>query len=99
MSSSNGRFHLQSPAFADGALIPPIHTADGLDLSPPLRWSGAPAGTGSFALVMDDPDAPPGCWVHWVLFNLPGDLRQLPAGIDRLPQLAPTEPAMAAVGA
>ena len=88
MSSSNGRFHLQSPAFADGGLSPSIHTADGLDLSPPLRWSGAPAGTGSFALVMEDLDAPAGTWVHWVLFNLPTELRMLPAGLDRLPQLA-----------
>ncbi|MFM8525896.1 MAG: YbhB/YbcL family Raf kinase inhibitor-like protein [Cyanobacteriota bacterium] len=88
MSSRNGRFHLESPAFADGALIPAIHTADGLDLSPPLRWGGAPAGTGSFALVMEDPDAPAGTWVHWVLFNIPADLQALPSGLDRSPQLA-----------
>lgn len=88
MSSSNGCFHLESPAFADGAMIPAIHSADGLDLSPPLRWSGAPAGTGSFALVLEDPDAPAGCWVHWVLFNIPAALQSLPAGLERSPQLA-----------
>lgn len=88
MASSNGSFHLESPAFADGAWIPAIHTADGLNLSPPLRWSGAPERTGSFALVMDDPDAPDGTWLHWVLFNIPSDLRGLPAALERSPQLA-----------
>lgn len=79
MASSNGSFHLGSPAFADGDLIPVIHTGEGLNLSPPLQWGGAPAGTGSFALVLDDPDAPPGPWVHWVLFNIPASLQRLPA--------------------
>ena len=80
MVSSNGSFHLESPAFRDGELIPVIHTGEGLNLSPPLRWSGAPAHTGSYALVMDDPDAPGGTWVHWLLFNIPPQLRALPAG-------------------
>jgi Raf kinase inhibitor-like YbhB/YbcL family protein len=87
MVSSNGSFHLESPAFRDGALIPVIHTGEGLNLSPPLRWSGAPAHTGSFALVMEDPDAPGGTWVHWLLFNIPPQLRALPAGLERAPQL------------
>jgi Raf kinase inhibitor-like YbhB/YbcL family protein len=87
MGSSNGTFHLESPAFRDGALIPVIHTGEGLNLSPPLRWSGAPSNTASYALVMDDPDAPGGTWVHWVLFNIPPQLRALPAGLERLPQL------------
>jgi Raf kinase inhibitor-like YbhB/YbcL family protein len=88
MSSSNGSFHLESPAFADGAMIPAIHSADGLDLSPPLRWSGAPPHTQSFALIVEDPDAPGGTWVHWVLFNIPGEVHGLPAGLDRSPELA-----------
>ena len=88
MASSNGSFHLGSPAFADGDLIPVIHTGEGLNLSPPLQWGGAPAGTGSFALVLDDPDAPPGPWVHWVLFNIPASLQHLPAGLERSPELA-----------
>lgn len=87
MVSSNGSFHLESPAFRDGELIPVIHTGEGLNLSPPLRWSGAPAHTGSYALVMDDPDAPGGTWVHWLLFNIPPQLRALPAGLERAPQL------------
>lgn len=78
---------LTSPAFAEGDPIPQRYTCDGADVSPPLSWSGAPAGTVSFALIVDDPDAPVGTWVHWVLFNIPADQRglgeDLPAG-DRL---------------
>lgn len=88
MASSNGSFHLSSPAFADGGLIPVIHTGEGLNLSPPLQWGGAPAGTGSYALVLEDPDAPPGPWVHWVLFNIPASQLRLPAGLERSPELA-----------
>jgi Raf kinase inhibitor-like YbhB/YbcL family protein len=68
-------------------LIPVIHTGEGLNLSPPLHWDGAPPGTGSYALVLDDPDAPPGPWVHWVLFNIPASLQRLPAGLERSPEL------------
>lgn len=69
---------ITSSAFSPGAAIPPRYTADGADRSPPLDWSGEPQGTASFALVCDDPDAPRGDWVHWVLFNLPADVHQLP---------------------
>jgi len=69
---------LTSPAFAAGAAIPTKYTCDGADVSPPLAWSGAPAGTQAFALIVDDPDAPAGTWVHWVLFNLSGTTRALP---------------------
>jgi len=68
---------LKSPAFADGASIPQRYTCDGADISPPLSWSGVPAGTVSFALIVDDPDAPMGTWVHWVLFSIPADRRGL----------------------
>jgi Raf kinase inhibitor-like YbhB/YbcL family protein len=68
---------LESDAFADGAKISSIHTCDGDDSSPPLRWREAPAGTATFALIVDDPDAPVGTWVHWVLFNLPGTTTEL----------------------
>ncbi|MFZ9748903.1 MAG: YbhB/YbcL family Raf kinase inhibitor-like protein [Vulcanococcus sp.] len=88
MSSSNGTFHLESPAFRDGDLIPAIHTGHGLNLSPPLRWSGSPAGTESLALLVEDPDAPSGTWVHWVLFNIPASIKALPAGLERSPRLA-----------
>jgi Raf kinase inhibitor-like YbhB/YbcL family protein len=68
---------LSSPAFEPGAEIPVLFTCDGDDLSPPLDWTGAPPGTGSFALIIDDPDAPGGTWVHWVVWDLPGDLSGL----------------------
>jgi Raf kinase inhibitor-like YbhB/YbcL family protein len=87
MVSSNGTFHLESPAFRDGALIPLIHTGKGLNLSPPLRWSGAPQHTRSFALFLEDLDARVGRWVHWLLFNIPAALRALPAGMERAPEL------------
>ena len=67
-----------SPAFADGHPIPAVYTCEGRDVSPPLRWSDPPAGTMSVALISDDPDAPGKTWVHWVLYNLPDDVRTLP---------------------
>jgi Raf kinase inhibitor-like YbhB/YbcL family protein len=66
-----------SPAFEDGGLIPARYTCDGEDISPPLQWEDVPEGTVSIALISDDPDAPMGTWVHWVLFNLPADTRAL----------------------
>jgi Raf kinase inhibitor-like YbhB/YbcL family protein len=71
------KIELASTAFRDGEAIPPPYTGDGRDVSPPLRWSDPPAGTKSFALICDDPDAPAGTWVHWLLFNLPAQQRQL----------------------
>jgi hypothetical protein len=68
---------LMSSAFEEGAAIPKQYTGDGKNVSPPLRWSDVPEGTRSFALICDDPDAPRGTWVHWVLLNLPGDTREL----------------------
>ena len=64
-------FTLSSSSFKEGAPIPVKHTCDGSDVSPPLAWSGAPSGAAGFALIMDDPDAPAGTWVHWVLYDLP----------------------------
>ena len=75
-------FALSSPAFASGAAIPARFTADGPDLSPPLEWSGPPEGTKSFALLVTDPDAPAGTWIHWILIGIPPDLRRLPEGVD-----------------
>jgi Raf kinase inhibitor-like YbhB/YbcL family protein len=68
---------LTSTAFGPGAAIPREYTGDGADRSPPLHWSEPPAGTLSLALVCDDPDAPRGTWVHWVLDNLPQQTREL----------------------
>ena len=76
---------LTSVAFTEGRPIPANHTCDGADASPPLHWSEAPAGTRSFALICDDPDAPVGTWVHWVIYGLPATAVELPA------MVAPTE--------
>jgi Raf kinase inhibitor-like YbhB/YbcL family protein len=67
----NMSFTLTSSAFANGQSIPAKYSCVGTEISPPLEWSEPPAGTKSFALIMDDPDAPMGTWVHWVLFNIP----------------------------
>lgn len=68
---------LTSQSFADQNNIPKKYTCNGQNSSPDLEWSGAPSGTKSYVLIMDDPDAPNGTWVHWVLFNIPGNLKQL----------------------
>ncbi|MDE3245460.1 MAG: YbhB/YbcL family Raf kinase inhibitor-like protein [Acidobacteriota bacterium] len=64
-------------AFQKGGRIPVAFTEDGGDTSPEMEWSGAPAGTRAFALVVDDPDAPVGTWVHWVLYDLPAAVTKL----------------------
>ena|SRR5579871_4599049 len=72
---------LTSPAFKNGDPIPADYTCDGKDISPPFQWSEPPAGTQSFALIADDPDAPGGIWVHWVVYNIPTSLRELKKGV------------------
>ncbi len=74
-------FDLKSSVFAPSGTIPRKHTCDGPDLSPVLEWTATPEGTRTLALICDDPDAPMGTWVHWVLYNLPGDVTGLPEGI------------------
>lgn len=74
---------LVSAAFRDGARIPVRHTCDGEDSSPPLSWSGVPKGARALALIMEDPDAPPGTWIHWVLYDLPPGLKGLAAGFPK----------------
>jgi Raf kinase inhibitor-like YbhB/YbcL family protein len=76
---------LISPAFAEGEKIPVKYTPDGENFSPPLAWSGAPDGTRSFVLMMDDPDAPSGTFHHWAIFNIPADRRQLPESLETGP--------------
>jgi Raf kinase inhibitor-like YbhB/YbcL family protein len=78
---------ITSPAFAAGHEIPSDYTCEGADISPALAWSGVPAGTKSFALIVDDPDAPDPAapkmtWVHWVLYNLPADTKRLPEAVE-----------------
>jgi len=91
-AGQDGGFALHSSAFQPGGEIPTRYTCEGLDLSPPLAWSEPPSGTRSFALVMDDPDAPDPkapqtTWVHWVVVGIPAQMRELAdgAGGRRLP--------------
>src|SRR5437773_12256580 len=77
---------LRSPAFAQGASIPPLHTCEGKDVSPVLEFAGAPAGTKSLAMIVDDPvapdpKAPKTTWVHWVVCNIPASVTALPKGV------------------
>jgi Raf kinase inhibitor-like YbhB/YbcL family protein len=78
---ANMAITITSTAFTEGGMIPREYTCDGRDISPPLAWSGAPEGTKSLALICDDPDAPVGTWVHWVLFNIPATADELPQSI------------------
>ncbi len=82
-SKSPAAFELRTTAFESGADIPEKFTCDGPDVSPPLSWTDPPAGTQSFVLIADDPDAPGGTWVHWVAYDLPASLRQLPQGVPK----------------
>ena len=68
---------LTSTAFSEGGMIPAQYTCNGPDISPPLNWEDVPEHTKSLALIADDPDAPVGTWVHWVLYNLPADTHEL----------------------
>jgi len=72
---------VSSPVFQEGGRIPAKYTCEGQDTSPQLSWSEPPAGTQSFALITDDPDAPGGVFTHWVLFNIPSDSRGLPEAV------------------
>lgn len=72
---------ISSPAFKEGQPIPVQFTCEGQDISPPLQWGDVPPGTKSLALIADDPDAPVGTWVHWVLYDLPPQTRSLPQAV------------------
>ena len=75
-------FSLTSDAFSDGESIPARFTCDGDNLSPILKWQGAPDDTQSFALIMDDPDAPGGTYTHWVIYNIRPQANGLPEGVE-----------------
>ncbi len=79
---------ISSAAFSAGETIPKKFTCDGPDVSPHLKWNDPPANTQGIALVMDDPDAPAGTWVHWVLYDVPADARELPEGVPKQEQLS-----------
>ncbi len=69
---------IKSSAFKEGSAIPAKYTCDNLDFSPPLAWSKGPDVTKTYAIICDDPDAPRGTWVHWVLYNIPATVSDLP---------------------
>jgi Raf kinase inhibitor-like YbhB/YbcL family protein len=80
-------FRLTTTAFQEGGFISKKFTCDGQDISPELAWTESPAGTKGLALIMDDPDAPAGTWVHWVLYDLPGNSNGLVEGVSKDSQL------------
>ncbi len=85
---SNNELDLTSPSFEEGDAIPEVHTADGDDMSPALEWNDPPADTKSFALICEDPDAPFGTFIHWVMYDIPASTRELPLGIPDSLQFA-----------
>ena len=78
---------IRSSAFAHGGMIPKKFTCDGADISPSLSWSKGPEETKSYALISDDPDAPMGTWVHWVIYNLPASVKELTENVPKTGQL------------
>lgn len=80
-------FRLSASDFRGGADIPKKFTCDGADVSPALSWTDPPKGTAAFAIIVDDPDAPAGTWVHWVIYDFPSDVRDLPEAVPREQQL------------
>ena len=87
---------ITSSAFAQGHVIPKKYTGEGADVSPPLVWSDLPEKTKELALICDDPDAPAGTWVHWVIYKIPATAKGLPEGVARKARLK--EPAGALQG-
>jgi len=74
---------LTSPAFEDGQMIPEKYGYRNENISPPVSWAGAPGPTKAFAIICDDPDAPSGEWVHWIIFNIPADTKGLGEGVSK----------------
>ena len=81
-------FTQTTSTFQPGGMISKKFTCDGPDVSPPLEWDDPPVGTQSFSLIADDPDAPVGTWVHWVIYDLPARVRELPEGVPKDGELA-----------
>lgn len=82
------KMELKSQAFQAGETIPSKYTCDGQDISPPLNWSDPPTGTIGFALISDDPDAPVGTFVHWVMWNIPASTRALEEDLPKTASLS-----------
>lgn len=81
-------FAISTSSFQPGGEIPKKFSCEGTDVSPELHWSAAPAGTISFALIADDPDAPVGTWTHWVFFDMPASTASLPEGVSKVDEVA-----------
>ena len=88
MEFGTGGLEISSQAFKDGGAIPSRYTCDGANVSPPISWAAGPDGTKSYALVVDDPDAPRGTFTHWVMFNIPADVHALPENVPASRTLA-----------
>jgi Raf kinase inhibitor-like YbhB/YbcL family protein len=88
VSRAQSGFVINTSAFKPGGQIPAEYSCSGANRSPALQWSGAPAGSGSFALIVEDPDAPSGTFIHWVVFNLPADATGIAADAPKTPKLA-----------
>jgi Raf kinase inhibitor-like YbhB/YbcL family protein len=81
--TQKGVMQLSSTVFTEGGSIPAPYTCDGRNVSPPLKWSGVPADAKALVLIVDDPDAPVGTWVHWVLYDLPANSNELPEDVQK----------------
>lgn len=90
-ADENAAFQLSSPALSAGETVPKAYTCHGQDISPPLNWNRGPQGTGSYAVVLEDPDAPGGLFIHWAIVNIPPTVTNLPEGLPRLEQLINSE--------
>jgi Raf kinase inhibitor-like YbhB/YbcL family protein len=83
LEAQSAPLSISSPSFPNGGNIPKQFSCDGADVSPQLSWTEAPAETVSFALLVDDPDAPAGNWNHWAIWNVPASTRSLPEGVTK----------------
>lgn len=87
LSKWRNNMKLTSMAFENGGMIPVKYTCKGEDISPDIKWENAPAGTKSFALICEDPDAPGGVWDHWILYNIPATVHELKEGYSKVPEI------------
>ena len=86
--SKTSALEIKSPAFENNGIIPKQYSCDGINISPPLSWSNIPEGAKSLALILDDPDAPTGTWVHWIIYNMPPASKGLQEGVIPIQEMA-----------